>query len=106
MTPRAQIVCGACAAERRREPSILGAVVVAAGGRVLWHGYDPRSARRLRNYDGTGDPPRARHEWVELDARAPERLTAACPRHGTGWVASAAIRNARGSISLKLTATR
>jgi hypothetical protein len=105
---RAEIWCGRCTEEGRAQRGRLGAVVEwrwpldpDRHPRLMWHGYDEPSARRLRNFrdDGVSDPPGGRHKWVELGDDAPEMLRVWCPRaHGAGWVRSADVRSARGSM--------
>lgn len=105
MSVVAVILCARCAAEHRPEPGRLGETV-ALNGRLLWHGFDAPSARALRNFDGTGPPPAARHSWVILhDASDPSRevpaeLAVWCRRHGAARVAADAVTQARGSMPL------
>lgn len=106
--PRSEIQCGTCAGEKRRQPGILGAVVAVAVGRLFWHSYDPPSARRLANFtdDGVSDPPKARHEWVELTSQSDEALRVWCRHHGPGTVRSADAVRASGSVPVNFTAPR
>jgi hypothetical protein len=102
---RATVWCGACQAERRPRPGKLGEVAEIPG-RLLWHGYHDPSAQALRNFDGQGDPPEARHYWSDLSGDTPDTLPVWCSRkHGSGIVLSSAVIAARGKVFLEFTAT-
>jgi hypothetical protein len=107
MSTRCVILCGACVAERRKEPGVLGEVVELPG-RLLWHGYDPASARRLRNFrdDGISEPPLARHAWMDLEASSDVSLSVWCRWHGRGVVGSTSVVACRGSMAIEFAATR
>jgi hypothetical protein len=84
-----KVRCPTCKAEEIWRPGIVGEVVELRG-RLVWHGFDPASARELANFtdDGISDPPQARHIWVEI---ASEPLTGECRRHGSASVSPADV---------------
>ncbi len=103
MSAVAVILCGHCAAERRSQPGRVGEVI-RHNGRLLWHGFDPPSARALRNFRG-GDPPVARHYWATLvdpfdpALEVPDKLPTWCSRHGPDQVAATeVVARAHGSM--------
>lgn len=104
----ATIMCGACAAEHRREPRVLGAVIRTADGLVLWEMSSSRWARAVRKLGGSDPGSRdvrtLAHPGIS-DLSLPDRLRVFCRAHGNGTVSTRDVLGARGSMTINFQAT-